>query len=173
MRQINRKKLDEVFDIEKVQSEITEMRETLEEISEIDELNTNEILQKNIERANWFLDQIQNEVEGGSMSGQLLAAAGSIMNVITSTAGAYVANSINLDTLGIKKDTLSLKEQELELKKAIANAKMTDTTQPQTMNVTNNNTVITANREDILRMLNAPTEPITLDINKIGEKITC
>ena len=159
---LDNKKLNQIFDIpnesnlpdtiNKLKKELQTVEEDLEE----SDINPDIILQNNIERANNFLDKIEELMEQGKVTGVLLEAAGTLINAITSAANSIVGGSFNDEQVRLKDKALQLKEQELMIKQAINNKKGEESSDKgNTINA------IFTDRESLLQMIKDQNKEIT------------
>jgi hypothetical protein len=148
---LDKKKLNTIFELpdqKNLPEKINEMKKELQSVEkEIEENNidSDEILNSNIERANRFLDIVERELEEGRVKGVLLEAAASLINGITSAANSIVGSSYNDDQTRLKEKALELKEKELFLKQSM-NEKKGD----KSTNIFN---TIMTDRESLLEMI--------------------
>lgn len=148
---LDKKKLNTIFELpdqKNLPEKINEMKKELQSVEkeiEDNNIDSDEILNSNIERANRFLDIVERELEEGRVKGVLLEAAASLINGITSAANSIVGSSYNDDQVRLKERTIELKEKELFLKQSINDKKGDKST-----NIFN---TIMTDRESLLEMI--------------------
>ena len=109
MSELNRQGLSEEFDLEKVENQpITTIYEEGED--------PDEIIKKNIDRANRILDQVEEELVNGNFSARLVEVASKTMDSITNAVSQIQSTVYNQDYLQLKARVIELKEEELEYK---------------------------------------------------------
>jgi hypothetical protein len=113
MPELHRKNLEEILDIEvvDVQNELNKAQ-----TQEGGQEEPEQILRKNITKANFILDQIEAELKNGNFSARLVEVASLIINSVTQASTQIMINKSNIDSLQIKRDVLKLKEKELDIK---------------------------------------------------------
>ncbi len=109
MPELNRSNLEEILDIEVVEVQKEMASAPAQEEPE-------QIIRKNITKANNILDSIEAELKNGNFSARLVEVASLVINSITQASTQIMINKSNLDSLQIKRDVLKLKEKELEIK---------------------------------------------------------
>ncbi|HRR50063.1 MAG TPA: hypothetical protein P5293_08965 [Bacteroidales bacterium] len=149
MPELNRSNLEKILDVEVVEVQ-----------KEMDSAPTQEepeqILRKNIIRANNILDSVETELKNGNFSARLVEVASLIINSVTQASTQIMINKSNLNSLQIKRDVLKLKEKELEIKSRLLAGQ-----QP----VGRDRLVIT-DRETILKYLKDGQDVKQLETNK-------
>lgn len=151
---LDKKKLNDIFELpsqENLPEAIKEMKKDLQSVEkeiEDNNINPDEILNTNIDRANRLLDIVEIELGEGRVKGVLLEAAASLINGITSAANSIVGSSYNDDQVRLKEKTLELKEKELMIKQAMNDKKGEN----KGGNVIN---AIVTDRESLLEMIKA------------------
>ena len=109
MSELNRQGLSEEFDLEKVENQpIVPLYEEGED--------PDEIIKKNIDRANRILDQVEDELVNGNFSARLVEVASKTMDSITNAVSQIQSTVYNNDYLQLKARVIELKEEELEYK---------------------------------------------------------
>lgn len=150
---LDKNKLNNIFDIpsnENLPDTIKKLKKDLQTIEnnlEESDINPDIILQDNIDRANRFLDKIEEQMGIGKVTGTLLEAAGSLINAITSAANSISGGAYNDDQIRLKEKALELKEQELLIKHAMNEKKGIENYTGTTINA------IVTDRESLLEMI--------------------
>lgn len=154
----NIRSLENAFEVGKKNSEmieeINEMRQELDDATQALEDNKSDpddILYKNIERANNLLDTAQREIDNGDISARMLEVCSQLINSVTTAANSIVGVSSNDAELEYKHRMADIKEQEVLIKKAVSEHKMQSIPSPSTVN---NNLIVTS-REKIMEMINS------------------
>jgi hypothetical protein len=156
--QANVKKLDEIFEVDTETGEIlnveeaqTEIREIKKELKEIEDSlpDIDNIILSNIERANRFLDVLEDQVIRGNLSAGMVEACATLINAVTSAATSITGISYNNEVLEIRKGELQLREKKLAIEGIASGAK--------NVNITNNN--LTMTREELLKELQNSQQP--------------
>jgi hypothetical protein len=143
--QLNLNNLNKEFNIDSdTNQQIIEIKNLRKELSEIDsEIDSDQILLDNINRANRLLDIIETDIINGQSSARLIEVVGQLINAVTSAATSITGISYNQQIIDTKNRALDIKEKELSVKDIIKNA--------DNVNITNNNLVMT--REELLKMI--------------------
>jgi len=151
---VNVNKLNEIFEVDTTtgemipindaQREVQLMRDTIKEI-EKDIPDIDGIILSNIERANRFLDKIEEQVMKGNMSASMLEACSSLMNAVTSAATSITGISYNNDVLDIRREELRIREKKITLESIVKPGTGGD------VHITNNH--LTMTREQMLEEL--------------------
>ena len=144
-RQINNHKLNNMFDINKPNQEVALNDEISELVKESKKSNPDDIILKNIERAEMFLDKIEESITDGA-SARIFEVAGQLINAITTAASSLIGNSEHSEEIEIKKRALALKERETVIKESLGKNKEGEKA------VTNNQIILT-NREDLIKLM--------------------
>lgn len=141
------KNLSSCFDIEQTRNELNDIQTQLDE----DVNNPNDVLKKNIERAQRLLDKIEVEWDVGTSTNtiKLVEIAAKLIDCITSAANSMITNDVSLETTNQKQEYLDLKRLEFELKKT--KTESSESGKQSIVNNTQNNVYLTS-REDILKL---------------------
>lgn len=156
---LNTQKLNQTFGIqsgksqEVMESQVKEMRDILDDQTKELENNKNQIspddiLYKNVERANNLLDKLEEQMGTGQLEPRMFEVAGQLINAITTASSSIVGVEQHQEDLQYKYDWLEHKNKELQVKQALKDGKSSDN-----QGTTNNNLIVTS-REDILDMIN-------------------
>lgn len=147
--QLNVSMLDKEFNVDVQTSdfsdqieEIQEMRKELSDI-ESDLPDVDQIIYDNIDRANRFLDKIEENMTRGDLSARLLEVTGQLINAVTAAATSITGIGYNQQIIDNKNRALDIKEKEASVKAALSGAKE--------VSITNNN--LTMSREELLKMI--------------------
>lgn len=144
-RMINSNKLNSLFgssgavDNQEINNTISESEEITESLEEQD--NPDDIIYRNIERANRFLDQIENNLASG-LNARLFEVAAGLIATVTQAATSIVGNTKNME-IEYKQRILDLKEREIAVKEALGS---------KGGGKTINNMIVT-DRESLLKMI--------------------
>ena len=143
MPDLDRGGLEEEFNMSTTEPEIINEVDEFELEWEKDTSNVG-VLKKNIEKANEFLDRIQEEITNGNFSARLVEVAGQIINSVTTASKVLIDDTNYNKYLDIRKSLVLLKKREIEIK---------------TLKIdrpTNQNLIV-ASREDVLKLLKEKT----------------
>lgn len=102
-----------------------------------------EIIRKNIDRANRILDRIEEEMVNGNFSSRLAEVAAKCMDSITNAVSQIQSTTYNNDYLQLKSRVVDLKKSELEFK-------VNNSNKPQKVGSQN---IIFTDRESLLKAL--------------------
>ena len=164
---VNVRKLDEIFEVDdtgemvnittgeiieddaiKVKSEVSELRAELKDIEEsLPDIDG--IILDNINRANRFLDMIEEQVYKGNGTATMMESVGTLINAVTNAATSITGISYNNDVLEIRRNELALREKKLTLEHMKGNDPKLPTTVEGDVNITQN--TITMTREELLK----------------------
>lgn len=122
---INVSSLEKEFNLSKKQqnqlNQVEEMRDTLKEeekkVRESKE-DPDDILYKNIQRANNLLDTLQENISNGNSEPRMFEVAGQLINAITTASSSIVGVTQHDDDMEYKQKWLEFKEKELAVKQA-------------------------------------------------------
>jgi len=119
------------------------MRMELAEVADGPDID--QIILDNIDRANRFLDKIENDITGerGTYTASLMEAVGKLIDTVTSAANSVTGISHNAEVLRQKERDLDIKEKKLMLGSIVKGA--------ENVNITNNQLVM--NREELMQMI--------------------
>ena len=106
------------------------------------------IIYNNIDRAERFLDKIEEEVNNGSVNARMMEVASALINSITQASASIVGSNQYSDEMLYKERVLALKEREVMVKEALGKG--------GSNKITNN--VLVTSREDLLKMINGNNE---------------
>lgn len=109
--------------------------------------NPNQYIEDNIVKANTLLDMVLRESEAGNFSPRMAEVGSLLINSITIAYEKILSKKMGESSLQIKRKMLSLKERELDLKEKALERPMNQ-----------NNNIIVADREAVLRLLNGDRE---------------
>lgn len=143
--------IEEIFNMDSLTTEnsnkeIVAMRDKLEVLEEMEELESDQIIRMNIARANNLLDWVEEDYRRGStMDARKMEACAKLIAEITNAANSLAATDLQTQTIDIRERTLNLKEFEVKAKVERQNNKNDNTT-------INNNVVVTS-RDDLFKML--------------------
>jgi hypothetical protein len=137
MPSLNRKNISDELGIDFVENNVYM---NCENELEYDNSSTEEILRKNISRANRILDRVEFEMNNGNFQARLVEVAGQLINSVSTAVANLNLTEYNLQYLELRNRIVSLKEFEVKLKERNSSG------------VTNQNIIVT-DRETILRML--------------------
>lgn len=137
----------EIFDMEKCLSDVDTLRKDLEAVS-TNLVVPDEIISKNIDRANKFLDKIQEQIESGDLNARLFEVAGQLIMAVTAAATSITGISYNQQIIDNKNRALDIKEKEMKVKSIQGDI----IKGAENVNITNNTLIM--NREQLLEMLN-------------------
>jgi len=152
--QLDIKGLDSLFNIYRSSNlpatksdiqELSDMRKELSEATKSIGPDPDEIIYKNIERANRLLDLAEKALDAAGIDNRLLEVSGQLINSITAASGGISGNSYNQEVLAQKARELEFKERQLTIKNAIK-GNTGNTIQTQ-------NNIIVSTREDIMKMI--------------------
>ena len=143
--------LEKDLDLTEVHGEIAMMRDRIKDLSQYED--PNQILQRNIERAEALLDRVEAEIDNG-ISGKgglarLLEVASGLLNVVTTAANSMMSMTFDAQGMELKEKTLTLKEYEVKTKLA----QSADSKSLPAGQTTNNTVNILTSREEILDLL--------------------
>ena len=147
--QLNVEMLDREFNIDiqtsNFSDQIDEINEMRKELTNIEENlpDVDQIIFDNIERANRFLDKIEDNMTRGDLSARLLEVTGQLINAVTTAAISVTGIGYNQQIIDNKNRALDIKEKDIAVKSVIKGVKE--------VNITNNN--LTMSREDLLKMI--------------------
>lgn len=148
---LNTGKLADTLNVERVELDVDALKDQLSKVEVGDD--SDEILRNNIKRANALLDKIQEEILNGDVQARLFEVAGQLINAVTTAANSIASSSIDIEGLELKRKMMELKESELEVKK--------NSLPTQGGSYTQNNNIIVASREEVLKMLQKEVEDST------------
>ena len=122
--QINNRKLQSMFDVNT--SDTLPVLESEKELAlakkelmvEIDKNDPDDIILKNIDRANGLLDKLEQTIEN-SASARMFEVAATLINAVTQAAASVIGTSQHADELLYKEKVLELKERETRVKEII------------------------------------------------------
>jgi hypothetical protein len=145
-------KLNETFNIKEAKEELQEIKDVIS-----NEDAPNEILMKNILRAERLLDKIEEENDC-AYSARNMEVASALINAITQASNSMIANNVSLETTEQKAEILDLKKLEFELKK-----NKLESSRDESKAITNNtqNNIIVSDRESLLSWLNTQQGELT------------
>lgn len=132
----------EIMNASDVKAEVVEMRKELKEIEE-SLPDVDQIILSNIERANRFLDKIEESLMAGNLSAGMMESVGTLINAVTAAATSITGISYNNDVLDIRREELRIREKKLTIENIAKGA--------QEVHITNNN--LTMTREELLKEL--------------------
>ena len=136
MPELNRNKLEDVFDIESAEKEISSLPMA-------DEDSADDIIKENIIRANRILDTVEDEMLNGNFSARMCEVASKLIDSVTGAASQIQNNTYNNEYLLLREKLVELKRIETERKVSMAAGG----------NTTNQNIIVT-DRQSILDILN-------------------
>lgn len=118
--------MEKEFNLTKKQQEqlnqVEEMRDTLKEeekkVKDSKE-DPDDILYRNIERANALLDNLQQSITEGNNEPRMFEVAGQLINAITTASSSIVGVTQHDDEMEYKQKWLEYKEKELAIKQAM------------------------------------------------------
>ena len=99
------------------------------------------ILEDNIERANRFLDYIEEDLANGVVDSRRIEVAGQIINSVTNASKEIISTNNYKKYLQIREKMVSLQKDKLKMLES-------------KMKKTSNNTLVIADRESILNIIN-------------------
>jgi hypothetical protein len=143
---INSKKLKSLFDLPNEISKENLPDKIKEDSKEIRE-DPDNIIYKNIDRANRLLDKIEEATENG-LTARLMEVASALINSITQASNSIVGTSQHEDELRYKERVLELKEREVMIKESLGKGGGSNTV----------NNVLVTSREDLLKIMNKKNE---------------
>lgn len=150
--QANVKMLDDIFEVDTTTGEVLNPEVTKDDIqvlkNELKEIedslpDVDEIILSNIERANRFLDILEDQIIRGNLSASMVESCATLINAVTSAATSITGISYNNEVLEIRRGELKVREQKAALEGIASGAK--------NVNITNNN--LTMTREELLKEL--------------------
>jgi len=151
MGDVSMSSLNDEFDVEGVEIEIEEFKETISHAKEIKD--PNKVLSALVDKAGTFLDMIERESVNGAISARYMEVANQLIGTINGIINSTLANDSllyndNLKQVYIqqKNRALDQKDNEIRIKELYYKGKTTDKT-------INNNMLIT-DRESIIKFLN-------------------
>lgn len=128
--------------------DISNMRDMLPAIS--DQPDPDDILYKNIERANKILDKLEQSILlGEKPSATLIEAYGLILNSVTSASTSLSGNTFAKQKHEYNMKMVEVKEQEVEVKRIIAQSKLDG----EVLTPKKQGKVMVMDRESMLRMI--------------------
>jgi len=130
---IDRKELQNEFDMEPLNEEVKEITKNIIE-------GPIETLKDNITKANEVIDLLMKEMKNGNLSARMAEVSGQLINSVTNASKEIIAGTNYSEYLHIKYKMLKLKKLEIDIK----NKKLD--------NPSKDNLII-ADRESILRLL--------------------
>ncbi len=147
---LNRRNLENEFNIDNQQDEIIEL-ERVEEEQEPDpfeeewnkENDPRNIIRDNIERANNILDLVEEELKNGNMTARMVEVAANLINSVTAAGKELISDENYKVYLHLRERMVKLKDKEIELKRLKKDS-------PKNQNL------IIASREDVLKLLKNP-----------------
>lgn len=144
--------LNEIFDIEEMKNELDEITNNINDC-EIKDENSEEILRRNIKRAENLLDHIENEIERetSNLTARLLETAANLINCITMASNSLISNSISLEETNQKAEILDLKKLEYDLKKQKITKELENKNYSGENKITNN--ILVSSREELLEWI--------------------
>jgi hypothetical protein len=153
-KDLNRQALEEEFGLSNTidhrLEKLQEMRSQLEDLSNAPD--PDDILLKNIERANRLMDLAEAQAEEGEApSNRTLEVISMLINAVTTAANSIVGSGFNQQVLEQKSRALDLKQQELEIKKIMSASKLN--APPIENNKGGNVNVFVSDRETVLKMI--------------------
>ena len=123
-------------------TEVTELRNELKQIgSSLPDIDN--IIFSNIERANRFLDIVEDQIIRGNISASMIESCATLINAVTTAATSITGISYNNNILDIKREELRIREKKLTIDNIANGAKE--------VHITNNN--LTMTREQLLSEL--------------------
>lgn len=140
MSDLNRKSLEEEFEIDFSGDEIIDIDEEGNIIEKEKAINALKVLESNIERANRILNRVEEEMENGNFSSRLVEVAGQLINSVTNASKEIISDKNYNKYLQIRDKMVLLEKIKIRLK----NKKLSRPT---------NQNIIIASREDILKKL--------------------
>lgn len=147
MKEINDEKLDEIFDLQDIEDQTKEIRETLMKISDGD---PDEIIKENVDRANRILDKVENLIlDGGRIEARMVEVAAKLIDSVTQAANSLIGESFNTEKMQLNAKSLQLKELELQLK-----ARNIEKNGKSHIVDDNGNNVYITDRETVIKMFN-------------------
>lgn len=162
MTDLNRKKLSEEFSLDLTDDKnINKFLEDVKPPAEGED--PDDILRENIQRANRFLDRVENEIESGNFSARILEVAGLLLNSVTAAASQIQSSGYNEAYLQVREKLVSLKQVELELRRRKLEKGSGGAGKQQ---------MIIASREDILGIIRGNNSEESVNpktVNKIQE----
>ena len=159
---MNNKNLDDSFNIENIKYECKQLRNRIRDLSKYDD--PLEVLKSNIERANAFLDKIEECEDFGVVpkggTARMFEVASTLINSITTAAASMMSLTFGNQDSEYKNKVLTLKELEI-------NAKIAGKSPQQSL--TQNNNIILTDRNALLELLSKSDDPLTIDTTEIKE----
>jgi len=157
--EINRKSLEEEFDLESTEIEIETFKDILHKAKSIEDPDN--LLTSIIEKAGTILDIVEREMANGSVSGKLAEAASNILTVLMNATNSMVNNhSINFNDdlkqqqLEQNNRRLKQRDREIDIKEKEAEIKQIYyQNRGQVSDKTTNNNVIVTDRQSIMKFL--------------------
>ena len=144
--ELDRENLSEIFDVE---SETMDSRVVDDSYKDIDH-DAEQSLIDNINKANDILELVEEEMTGGNMSARMAEVAGAVINSITNANKEIITSTNYKMYLQLREKLIKYKYDELKMKQI-------KKSQPQNQNI------ILANREDILKIIGKTDEPIQIE----------
>ena len=138
------------MDTAEIKSEVSEMRKELKEIED-SMPDVDQIILDNIDRANRFLDNIEEQIMKGNGSATMMESCATLINAVTQAATSITGISYNNDVLEIRRGELALRERKVSIDAMKGNQPIIPSTVQGDVNITNQ--TITMTREELLKEL--------------------
>jgi hypothetical protein len=114
------------------------------ELVDDNKVSSEEILRKNIDKANLLLDHVMDIVlKNNYVSSKMLASLAGLIDSVSNAAEKLLAADNDFESLLLKQSAIALKQRELDFKMAVG----------QKPNTVNQN-IIVSSREDLLKLIN-------------------
>ncbi len=115
MKKMNEEKIAEILDIEVLEGEVSDIRNSLS-INIIKD-TPDQILKDNIQRANRILDILEEDAyDKKTISARKAEVMGQLINSVTNAANSVITDEYNKEYLQIRKSVIQLKEKEMRIK---------------------------------------------------------
>jgi hypothetical protein len=158
--QVNESILEQEFNLntaDRRQDELDQIRAMRLQLDAIDGEDPDDILYKNIERANTLLDTAQQATErGGETNARLYEVCAQLINAITTAASSIQTGAFGNLKHEYNMKMLEVKEKELVVKQAIAQGKLMGA-------VPSTGGVVVMSREDLLKMIDEDVKEVQID----------
>lgn len=142
MPELDRNKLNEEFNLEKIENQ------PLEPFPYNEDEDPDVIIRNNIERANRILDTVEDELLNGNFSARLVEVASKMIDSVSTAVSQIQSTAYNEDYLQLRGRMVELKEREIDHKvKQVSSGQ----------SVRNQNIIFT-DRESVLKALRSNKE---------------
>ena len=153
---LNFDELEKEFNLQKVEKQITEMKNVLSEYEDLEDAD--DIIKFNIKRANRLLDLAESNMSS-DFNSRVLEACSKLIGEITVAANSLMTYEFQNQNIDLKERTLDLREFEVKLK----SEQRQELPSGNQQNIQNN--IVLTDRESLLQLFNNNSDIMKSIIN--------